>query len=175
MVSAADATKTMVTTSKLAKNDDPYHIIQRILAEAIEVKSESTDDTARATLCEELQKAEETANSQKEERRDFWSRANVADCVLVRALLDHNLEAQVDTIVKLYREAQSRGASLREWRSIVENLDFIRRFVRAQWKAEDQTRVLPALRSIYEKLEFFLDERNGSSAPQGRRTRPRRR
>ena len=73
-----------------------------------------------------------------------------------------------------YRAAQTRGASLREWRSVLENLEFIRLLVRSQWSKSSQSPVLQALTRIYRGLEFFVDDGEMESPPQSERQRSRR-
>lgn len=160
--------------AEIVSGADPYHIVQQILAETLSGDGQLTEAT-RASLREKLQTVENDAVAQKDKKREFWPRANIADCRLVRALIEENLGDQVDEIVEQYRDAQSRGASLREWRSVVENLDFIRLFMGAPWLPKARTEILSALARIYQGLEFFLDEGDIGRASQAEKSRSRRR
>ena len=148
--------------------DDPsthYTVVQQILAETLRANGKLAP-ARRAELLQKLQQAQDYADANKGKKRDFWTRAGVADCIIARALVEGNLADHIEDIVTHYREAQTRGASLREWRSILENLEFIRLLVRSQWSKSSQSQVLQALTRIYRGLEFFVDDGEMESPPQ---------
>ncbi len=173
-VALAEMKKHYIKAAEIAKESDPYPIVQRILCEALQTNGKLTD-IERSRLLENLQSVQGGAESQPAQRRDFWSRANIADCLLVRALIEGNLGEGVDEIVKCYRGAQFRGASLREWRTVVENLDFIRLLIRTQWSESVQGNILPALTRIYQGLELFIDESESGRGVPTKKPRGRRR
>jgi glycerophosphoryl diester phosphodiesterase len=83
-------------------------------------------------------------------------------------------EERAEEIVEHYRAAQTRGASLREWRSVLENLEFIRILVSSRWSKSSQSQILQALTRIYRGLEFFVDDGEMESPSQSERQRSRR-
>lgn len=143
--------------AEIAKGAEPYHIVQQILAETLGANGH-LKEPKRSSLLEKLQAGRNKDEDQTDQKRDFWSRAGVADYMLVRALIEGNLGDCVDDVIEHYRDAQSRGASLREWRSIVENLNFIQVLIGSLWPRKARTEILAALRRIYQGLEFFLVE-----------------
>jgi hypothetical protein len=73
-----------------------------------------------------------------------------------------------------FTPAQAHGVSLREWRSVLENLEFIRVLIRSQWSKSLQAAVMQALMLIYRGLEFFVDGGGMVNPPQSERQRSRR-
>jgi hypothetical protein len=133
---------------------DAYLVLQQILAKTLEAQGKISEKD-RAALLEKLRATQDDAEARKNKTRDFWTRANIADCILVRALIEGDLEEGAEDIVEHYRDAQARGVSLREWRSILENLEFIRVLIRSQWSKSLQAAVMQALMLIYRGLELF--------------------
>jgi tetratricopeptide (TPR) repeat protein len=153
---------------------DVYLALQQILAKTLEAQGKLSQKD-RVSLLEKLRAMQDAAEARKNKTRDFWTRANLADCILVRALIEGDLlEEGADDIVELYRDAQARGVSLREWRSVLENLEFIRVLIRSQWSKSLQSAVMQALTLIYRGLEFFVDGGEIVNPPQSERLRPRR-
>lgn len=105
------------------KIDEPYPINNYIIAELL--RAPKVTPKQAAAWRDKVDAAERAARRRQDELRDFWGRSAVADCLLVRALIDGTLADAAELIVREYREAQNRGASLKEWRSIVENLEFL--------------------------------------------------
>lgn len=132
-----------------------YPAIQQILAEVL-MSERPADPRDVKRLTEQILKAKTETSRLIEEERQFWTRANLAGCVLAQALLDDTLNEHVDEIVGAYREAQERGASLREWRSVVEGLDFIRILVSRWPRGARSDATAEALDRIYRGLEFFV-------------------
>jgi hypothetical protein len=132
------------------KSDDPYPLTNYIAAELLRAPKFSAKEAD--AWRREIDEAERTGRRQQDLYRDFWSRSNVADCLLMRALIDGTIAESSDLIVREYREAQNRGASLKEWRSVVENLEFLLDVAPQSSLPQGQ---LDALGRIYASLESF--------------------
>lgn len=66
------------------------------------------------------------SDQQEQRSPDFWSSVGAADCLLASALLAGSLDdAQAQQIGATYARAMSRGASLREAGSVLEQLSFL--------------------------------------------------
>ena len=154
------------------KDPDPYPIVQQILAATLQGKAKLSKEQQTA-LQQKLQPVLDNAQTNKADQRDFWSRAALADYLLVDALIEGNLPDRVEEIVERSRDAQTRGASLREWRSVLENLDFVRILVDLLWPAQKKTEVLRAVTSIYQGLEWFVATDDGMGGRRSVRQPPK--
>ncbi len=110
-------------TGDVSARSEPYPVTNFISAELMSAKQIATRQ--RAQWHARINDAERVARLRLAELRDFWSRSAVADCALLRALIDDALAAAAEAIIGEYREAQNRGASPKEWRSVIENLEFL--------------------------------------------------
>ncbi|MBC7962851.1 MAG: hypothetical protein H7Y05_07895, partial [Steroidobacteraceae bacterium] len=65
------------------------------------------------------------AQDQDQKEPSFWNSVVIPECDLVLAMAGETLDQQKQAIVNSYRQARSRGASPREFRSVIEHLDFL--------------------------------------------------
>ena len=96
------------------------------------------------------------------ERRDredpsFWSMISGIDCQLILSIHDGTLLKQLDRIIKGYLTARKRGATPRQFRSVIENITFLIHLINADLGAESKKSIRSdihhALVEIRQKLE----------------------
>jgi tetratricopeptide (TPR) repeat protein/pimeloyl-ACP methyl ester carboxylesterase len=106
-----------------------------------------------ARTCAEVEKwcqmAETAAAEREQTNPDFWNTAVKPDCDLVRAMARQTLKEQQETIVEGYRRAKQRGASQRQFRSVLEHLEFLAEIAGG---ARQQREQFGALKAIKEQL-----------------------
>lgn len=83
---------------------------------------------------------------------DFWDTVVLADYQLTRYVVEETLTEHTDSVVQGYREAKKRGGSPREFRSVLEHVDFLLAMWRGDSKNPAQKKRLSALQEIKEKL-----------------------
>ncbi len=102
--------------------------------------------------------AEAAAAEKDQIEPDIWSSLAKSDALLVRALAQGNLKEVSEEIVAGYSRARVRGASPRQFGSVIEHLDFI---VRMYAEAPQKIRLRAerdALQELKEKLELIGGE-----------------
>lgn len=144
--------------AKPKRAPDLYYQVQQAFALLL-LANGQLKEPERGKLLAKLQASRAGAQTLQEQKRDFWTRANVADCLLAEALIKAELSATVNDIAAAYRNAQRRGVSLREWRSVVENVQFLRDFV-ARWPDAQREPAMEPLSRLYRAVEFFVDRGN---------------
>jgi hypothetical protein len=130
---------------------DPYYrlnvLVVQILAHTIDRRIQLP-----AGLQEQLEEIEGTANRQNESAPDFWSEVVPAECLLVRRLAARSLDKNQGEIVGRYQRARKRGASSREFRSVLEHLDFLLSILQGLSRKQQQARQIKALKAIRDRL-----------------------
>lgn len=93
--------------------------------------------------------AEQHALELEAEEPNFWNSAALPEAKLLRGLVQGNLASVADSIVAGYRAATERGASKREFCSILDHFEFLESSLRECERLAGQ---LPALTAIATKL-----------------------
>ena len=75
--------------------------------------------------------AERAAKEMDETDPSFWTGAAAADCRLALCLAQSSVAEHAQEIAKMYLSAKQRAASPKEWRSIMEHIDFLQTIVGA--------------------------------------------
>jgi CHAT domain-containing protein/pimeloyl-ACP methyl ester carboxylesterase len=99
-----------------------------------------------------LQKVTDAIQEHSEAERDFWGVVTAADCLLTRHLVEGTLPDNIGPVVQEYLTAKRRAGSPREFRSVVEHLDFLIEMWREDTKNRAGKKRLTALQDIREKL-----------------------
>ncbi len=112
----------------LEKKENPYPFSNWAVATAFVAALDRTrSDDWRRILDEQCRHMAAVAKARSEANPNFWDAVGEADCQLVLMMLQTSKSAKqsADGIVALYRAAAQRGASPREYASVVEHLDFV--------------------------------------------------
>lgn len=96
--------------------------------------------------------AESAAVEKDRDDPDFWNSLTTSDARLVRALAFKSFDKVIEPVFTGYQRAKERGASPREFRSIIEHLDFLTKMVVDAPKSEKLQKGLKALRELKDKL-----------------------
>ena len=83
---------------------------------------------------------------------DFWEAIASADYQLTRHVIENTLAEHMSIVVQGYRDAKKRGGSPREFRSVLEQVDFFIEMGRGDTKNQAGRKRLSALQDIKEKL-----------------------
>lgn len=83
---------------------------------------------------------------------DFWDAVVLADYQLTRHVVEQTVAENVDGVVQGYRAAKQRGGSPREFRSVLEHVDFFIEMGRGDTKNQPGEKRFAALQDIKEKL-----------------------
>jgi hypothetical protein len=83
---------------------------------------------------------------------DFWDAIASADYQLTLHVIEQTVAENVDVVVQVYRAAKQRGGSPREFRSVLEHVDFFIEMGRGDTKNQAGEKRLAALQDIKEKL-----------------------
>ena len=92
--------------------------------------------------------AERAAKEMDETDPNFWSGAAAADCRLALCLAQSSVGEHAQEIADMYLRAKQRAASPKDWRSIMEHIDFLQTIVGAKLPLADG---LVKLRALLEK------------------------
>jgi len=101
------------------------------------------------TWCE---KAEAAAAEKDNKDPDLWNSLTASDARLVRALARDRLDQAKQDILAGYQRAKERGASPRQFSSVIEHLEFLTKMVADASKKEKLQKRLKALQELKEKL-----------------------
>jgi pimeloyl-ACP methyl ester carboxylesterase len=130
---------------------DPYYSLNTLV---VQVLSHALDRRIQlpADLQGQLEGFESAANRKNESEPNFWSEIVPAECLLVRSLAAGSLDKNQAEIVSRYQRAQTRGASSREFRSVLEHLDFLLSILESLSKKQQHARQIKALEVIRDRL-----------------------
>lgn len=111
-------------------------------------RKEQEDATQLLAIVEGLIKEKLTPDA------DFWDVIAAADYQFTRHVVKQTLAENVEVVVQGYREAKKRGGSPREFRSVLEQVDFFIEMGRGDAKNQAEKKRLAALQDIREKLSI---------------------
>ena len=105
---------------------DPYPLLNWLTGKLVLGWFEqSQTEHSKKELLEQLLQVEISVRASEEPKTDFWSSITLVECALIRYLTQTDLALYTDEIVQGYKAAQLRGASSREFRSVLENQEFL--------------------------------------------------
>ncbi len=108
-------------------------------------------------LCE---KARAHAEEKDRQAPSFWNSVVKPECDLVLALAGTTLDEQKQAIVDAYRHARARGASSRQFSSVIDHLEFLADMAATAGKEKKIQRQTAALREIVEQLTPRAESRS---------------
>src|SRR5262249_40893458 len=99
-----------------------------------------------------LKKVASVIQERPEAERDFWGVITAADYLLTRHLVEETLPENIDPVVQEYLTAKKRAGSPREFRSVLEHLDFLIEMWRGDTKNQTGEKRFRALQDIRKQL-----------------------
>ena len=124
-----------------------YAVTNWITARALTATA-SSEKMLRADLATWMPGAERAAKEIDETDPNFWSGAAAADCRLALCLAQSSVGEHAQEIADMYLRAKQRAASPKDWRSIMEHIEFLQTIVGDSLPASKD---LAALRAALEK------------------------
>ena len=131
---------------------DTYPLLNWLAAEILLGWYGEKADVTTAKIGEWCEKARAFAEEQNRQNPSFWNSIVKPECDLVQALADGTLDEQKQTIVDAYRNAKARGASPREFSSVIDHLEFLADIAADGSKRKEVKQQAAALREILEQL-----------------------
>ncbi len=108
---------------------DPYSytnfLTARVLNRLIDATRENKPKLPDAQELKTLQRMERDAEHRDKENPGFWTLISGADCALVYSLAVKDLDKHWEDIAERYIAARTRAATPREFRSVIEHMDFL--------------------------------------------------
>jgi pimeloyl-ACP methyl ester carboxylesterase len=131
---------------------DTYPLLNWLAAEILLGWYGEKPGITSAGIKEWCERARAFAEGKDRQDPSFWNSVVKPECDLVQALACAALNEQKQAIVNAYRHAKSRGASPREFRSVIEHVEFLTRMAaEAPKKAKLETE-FKALQELTDKL-----------------------
>ena len=124
-----------------------YAITNWITARALTANAASMK-ALRADVATWMPAAERAARAEDDTDPSFWSGAAPADCLLARSLAHSNVAEYAQEIAESYLRAKRRAASAKDWRSVIENIEFL----------HTMTSRNPAQKSLAKDLQGLLTQ-----------------
>jgi tetratricopeptide (TPR) repeat protein len=129
---------------------NPYYQLNSLVGEVL-LHQLDLRNPLPSSLSKRLAEIETDATQQNEVQPNFWSEVAPAECLLVHHLASGTLNKYQGEIVGRYQRAQKRGASSREFRSVLEELDFLSNVLQSasekQRRNAGQAKALEAIRA----------------------------
>ena len=145
-------------TLMYSQGKEPYYptlnwLVARILVLKLSTKGRKTQaqQAESEAIQHELDQISRRAARSTHHSATFWASIIPIESELLRGLCDDNLDERKETIVSGYLNARQRGAANREFRSIIEHLDFLLDVLKSK-KTRAKTQ-LNALRWIHDQLQ----------------------
>jgi CHAT domain-containing protein len=140
-----------ISLQRTGKSDPYCHLnwlVAQVLLHSVDLRNPLPGD-----LQKQLEEIERNAAEQNASEPNFWSEVARAECLLARHLASGNLDKNQAEIVEQYQLAQKRGASSREFRSILEHLEFLSNILESSSKKlRRRAAQIKALKSIHDRL-----------------------
>lgn len=138
---------------------DTYSLLNWLAAEIVRSWYGEKPGITTADIREWCEKARACAEEKERQEPNFWNSVVMPECDLVLALADASLDKKKLAIVNAYRNAKARGASPREFRSVIDHLEFITDM--AADAGKDAQKQATALREILGQLEPLGEAEEG--------------
>ena len=134
---------------------DTYPLLNWLVARVLLAFPDKPNDAALADILDWCRKAEVQAVEKEVQNPDFWNTVVKPDCDLLLGLATQTLDQDKQRIVDGYLRAKRRGASPREFRSVLEHLEFLAD-VTSGSKSKKAKAQLEALRDIKRQLQAHM-------------------
>lgn len=141
---------------------DTYPLLNWLVAEVLRDWYGEKPSVALATIREWCEKARAYAQEKDRQEPSFWNSVVVPECDLVEALAGNALDERKQAIIDAYRNARARGASTREFRSVVDHLEFLADTAADVVGHEAIQKQAAALREIVEQLAPLGEPENST-------------
>ena len=138
---------------------DTYPLLNWLAAEVLLGWYGEKAEVTPAKIGEWCEKARAFAEEQDRQNPNFWNSVVKPECDLVQALAGNTLDEKKQAVVDAYRHAKARGASPREFRSVIDHLEFLADMAADGSKRKDVKQQAAALREIVEKLAPLGEEK----------------
>lgn len=133
------------------KQIDPYPLLNwttaDILLWLIGARSQQPQE-----LQERLSQANDAATERDQRNPNFWDAVSTTDSQLLKHLALRDLADHIDTVIDGYQDVKRRDASPREFRSVLEQLDFLSGVIALAREKSTKDKLGKALRTIRQKL-----------------------
>jgi tetratricopeptide (TPR) repeat protein len=130
---------------------DPYPLLNWLLADTL-LGFLGVGPGKPEQFEELLQHADIAAAERDRSDPNFWNAVTPADSFLLKHLADRDLQAHADDVVAKYLDAKKRDASPREFRSVLEHVDFLSDILSLAREKSVKDNLGKALRTIRQKL-----------------------
>ncbi len=131
---------------------ETYPLLNWLAAEVLLGWYGEKADVTPAKIGEWCEKARGFAEEQDRQNPSFWNSVVKPECDLLQALAGSTLDEQKQAVVDAYRHAKTRGASPREFRSVIDHLEFLADMAADGSKRKEVKQQAAALREIVEQL-----------------------
>ena len=133
--------------------------------------SSKSDRSLQTDLEAWMPAAERAAKTAEENSPSFWSGAATADCMLARCLAQSGIDEYAQEIAEAYLNAKRRGASAKEWRSVMEHIEFLQSMASRNKSREGLANALKKLVSGLERKPAKTSDAFASVEPAEKRGR----
>ena len=134
---------------------DTYPLFNWLAAGILLQSYDEPDPFLPAGLEDWCSKAEASARQNEAQDPNFWNSVVQPQCDLIRALAGHTLDAHKAAIITGYRRAKRRGASRREFQSVLDHLAFLAEMMAGAGRTKAIQRQAEILREISDRLTGF--------------------
>jgi len=131
---------------------DTYPLLNWLAAELLREWYGVKADVTPAEIKEWCERARACAEEKDRQEPNSWNSVVTPECDLVQALAGTTLDQQKQAIVDAYTYARSRGASPREFRSVIDHLEFLADMAADAGKRKVVQQQAAALREVVEQL-----------------------
>ena len=128
-----------------------YYSISNWITACALIADSTSGNSLSAELENSMQIAERGAKNADENNSNFWTGAAAADCKLTRCLAQGNVGEYAQDIADVYLRAKHRGGSAKEWRSVLEHIEFLQAMVSPESSRQSLANGLGKLASLLDK------------------------
>lgn len=104
-------------------------------------------------LQQDIDQLEKELNQSSDTIDDFWAATALWDFRLLKYLHERTLSAQIESIVSGYQNARNKGATLREFDSVLGHIEFLISMTAIIKFSKERKSALVPLQTIYDGLK----------------------
>ena len=136
---------------------DPCATLQWTAAELALRGQESANDTQLGEWLERLRQVESDAGENAGRRLRLWDATVAAESALLRHVVHVDLDAHANEVVDRYSEVRFRTTSPREFRLVLEPIEFLIEMTQSEVADEGRrASLVKGLQAVYNPLSFWL-------------------
>ncbi|MDD2734759.1 MAG: hypothetical protein PHF56_12520 [Desulfuromonadaceae bacterium] len=132
---------------------ETYPLLNWLAAEVLRKWYGMKPEVIPAEIVEWCEKARGCAEEKDRLEPNFWNSVVSPECDLVLALADGTLDQQKQAVVDAYRHAKARGASPRQFSSVIDHLEFLAEMTAEAGKHKEVKQQAATLREVVEQLK----------------------